>query len=118
MELRWRICYVDESSFSNAEGEPQDAPGGGVAAIAQEDDVVGIAIHHQEDFYAFDEQWGGWYGLDYFGLAQYLMRPGLKIVKMGDNMTTDAYLALIRRLQDDPGLPARSARYPWERPNG
>lgn len=56
MELRWRICYVDESSFSNAEGEPQDAPGGGVAAIAQEDDVVGIAIHHQEDFYAFDEQ--------------------------------------------------------------
>lgn len=112
--IRWRVYYVDGKTFSHADGEPQDAPGGGVAAVAQEDDVVGVAIHHQDNFYCFDEQFGGWCGMDVFGLTQYLMKPGFKIVKLGESMVTADYLRLIDGIRKDPDLPAKSARYPWE----
>jgi hypothetical protein len=116
MDLRWRIYYVGGETFSHLDGRPEDAPGGGVAAIAQEDDVVGVAIHHQKDFYCFDEQFGGWAGMDVFGFTQYLMRPGTKIVKLGEATTTTRYRLLVEGLRKDPGLPAKSARYPWEVP--
>jgi hypothetical protein len=114
--MDWRIYYVDGSTFGSDEGEPQDAPGGGVAAIAQRDDDVGVQIHHQRDFYVYGEEFGGWAGMDVFGLTQYLMRPGCKVVKLAEFMTTDGYNALINRLRDDPGLPTKSARYSWEAP--
>lgn len=114
--MRWRVYYVGGDTFSHLDGEPQDAPGGGVAAVAQEDEEVGVAIHHQSDFYCFGDQFGGWCGMDAFGLTQYLMRPGLKIVKLGEAMTTPAYKDLIKELRRDPDLPAKSARYPWEVP--
>lgn len=112
--IRWRVYYIDGSSFSHLDGEPQDAPGGGVAAVAQEDEIVGVVIHQQNDFYCFAEQYGGWYGLDVFGLTQHLMRPGLKIVKLGETMTTERHKQLVASLKKDPALPAKSARYPWE----
>lgn len=112
--MRWRIHYIGGETFSHLDGNPEAAPGGGVLAVAQEDDVVGAAIHHQNDFYCFGEQFGGWYGMDVFGLTQYLMRPGLKVVKLGEVMTTSAYRALIDELKKDPDLPTKSAHYPWE----
>lgn len=112
--MRWVIVYADGSEFSNADGPPEEAPGGGVVAIAQEDELVGLAVHQQEDFYAFDRQWGGWYGLDYYGLAQYLARPGVKVIKMGESVRTDVYREVVNRLRSDPRLPAKSAEYPWE----
>lgn len=112
--MRWRVFYVDGASFSNAEGAPEDAPGGGVLAVAQEDSVVGSAVHQGNDFYVFAEEYGGWYGLDHFGFAQYLIRPGLKVVKLGEAMTTDRYKSLLAEIRADPDLPAKSARYAWE----
>jgi len=112
--MKWRIFYVDGSTFDHTDGPAHEAPGSGVAAIVQQDSTVGAAVHHQSDFYVFDKQYGGWAGLDYFGLAQYLARPGFKTVKMGEAMTTDGYKVLIQSLRTDPDLPAKSARYPWE----
>ena len=112
--MRWKVYYIDGATFSNIDGEPQDAPGGGVLAVAQEDDIVGAVVHQQNDFYCFDEQFGGWYGLDVFGLTQYLMRPGFKVVKLGEVMTTETYKTLIKSLREDPDLPHKSSHYPWE----
>jgi hypothetical protein len=115
MDMRWKIFYTDGTTFSNQDGEPEDAPGWGVIAVAQEDDVVGVQIHHQRDFYCFAPEFGGWYAVDYFGFAQYLARPGLKVIKVGDVMPTNEYLKLIHSLHEDPELPTKSARYSWER---
>lgn len=113
--MRWKIFYVDGSTFSNQDGAPEDALGSGVVAIAQEDELVGVQIHSGSDFYCFAEEFDGWYGLDYFGLAQYLIRPGMKIVKLGEVMSTQKYRELIMAIQKDSQLPNKSSRYPWER---
>ena len=112
--MRWMVFYICGGTFSNEDGEPEDAPGGGVAMVAQEDADVGVALHHGSDYYVFDEQYGGWYGLDVSGFIQYLMRPGKKIVKLAETMTTTKYRALLKAVQDDPCLPNKSARFPWE----
>ena len=112
--MKWRIFYVDDGTFSNRDGEPADAPGGGVLAIAQEDATVGVLIHRGNDFYCFSEEFGGWAGMDHFGLAQYLMRPGFKVIKLGEVMDTARYSEVLKAIRDDPNLPRKSARYPWE----
>lgn len=108
------MTYVDKSTFSHLDGDPQDAPGGGVLAIAQEDEVVGVLIHHGTPFYCFDEQFGGWAGLDDYGLAQYFIEPGFKIVKLGKTTITKSYCEDIKSIRKDPNLPSKSAQYPWE----
>lgn len=113
--MRWRVCYTDGSDFTHLDGEPADAPGSNVAAVAQEDAAIGLAVHHGKDFYVFDAAFGGWVEMDYFGLAQHLATPGCKVVKLGGLMPTADYRALLTALRHDPRLPKKSARYRWER---
>lgn len=108
--MRWVVVYTDGSRFSSDDGPPEAAPGGGVAAVMQEDPLVGWDVHHGTDYYVYDDALGGWKGMHESGYFQYLMEPGLKIVKLGKYMRTDAYRALIAELQD------KSARYAWEVP--
>ena len=112
--MRWKIFYIDGTTFSNIDGNPEDAPGGSVQAIAQEDEVIGSAIHHGSDFYIWDKQYGGWYGMDHFGFVQYLIRPGKKVIKLAESMTTTGYRKLLDIIRKDPQLPKKSASYPWE----
>ncbi|NOR90828.1 MAG: hypothetical protein GQ524_11320 [Anaerolineales bacterium] len=113
--MRWKMFYVDGTTFSNKDGKPEDAPGWGVAAVVQEDETVGVIPFSMKDFYCFAKEFGGWMGLDHYGLCQYLARPGMKIIKVGDNMPTHKYLELIAGLREDPDLPSKSARYDFER---
>ena len=71
-DIRWCIFYVDGTTFSNLNGEPEEAPGGGVAAIFQESRDVGVAVWKDctlqgDNFYVFGAQFGGWYGVDHWG---------------------------------------------------
>jgi len=113
--MRWVIEYRGGGSFSNVDGSPEAAPGAGVIGIGQEDGSVGFLVHQGENFYCFDEQYGGWCGMDVFGLAQYLSEPGFKVVKLGTAMPTADFRAVLQRLRSDPRLPKKSAHYPWER---
>ncbi len=112
--MRWRVFYINGESFSNEDGNPEDAPGSSVLAVVQEDEQVGSLVHQGSDFYVFDEHYGGWYGLDDWGAAQYFQRPGLKVVKLGEAMSTERYKQLLEEIRRDPNLPDKSARYPWE----
>jgi hypothetical protein len=85
-----------------------------VAAIAQDDENVGLFVHRRSDFYVFGEEYGGWAAVDTCGLLQYLIRPGLKVVKLGEMMASAEWKILEQKLLTDPNLPTKSARYPWE----
>jgi hypothetical protein len=112
--MKWRIFYNDGSSFSNTDGNPEDAPGGAVLAVVQEDKSVGVLVHQLNDYYVFNEHFGGWCGLDHIGFTQYVMRPGLKIIKLAESMSTNRYKRMIANIRKDPNLPSKSANYPWE----
>ena len=114
--MRWTIVYSDGQQFTHADGAPEDAPGTGVLGIGQEEATVGVLAHSGEHFYVWDEeQYGGWYGLDYYGLAQYIARPGKKIIKMGESISTERFIDFLAALRENPLMPQKSARYPWER---
>ena len=113
--MKWKVFYTDGGSFSNEDGEPEDAPGWDVLAIVQESESVGVEVHFSKDFYVFDQRYGGWYNIDYFGLTTYIAKPGKKIIKLGESMSTDRYLKMIDEIRRDPNLPRKSARYSWER---
>lgn len=112
--MRWKIYYIDGSEFGNEDGNPEDSPGSGVLAVVQEDDIVGLQTFHQSNFYAFDEQFGGWAGIDNVGLTQYLFKPGLKVIKLGETMSSERYKEMMSKVREDANLPDKSARYPWE----
>ncbi len=114
MIMKWKIFYINGDTFSNENGNPEDAPGGGVLAVVQEDESVGVLVHQGNTFYVFDNHYGGWYGLDRIGFVQYILRPGYKIIKVGESMSTSRYKEMIADIRKDPNLPNKSARYHWE----
>lgn len=114
MQLRWKIYYISGETFSNLDGEPADAPGWGVLAVVQEDEMVGVLVHQRSNFYCFDKQYGGWVGMDHFGLAQYIGKPGKKTIKLGEAMDTNHYKVMISDIKNNPELPTKSAHYVWE----
>ena len=112
--MKWVVYYGDGSTYSNEDGEPEEAPGGNVQAVVQEDATIGRAVHHGDDFYVFSEEYGGWRGMDHFGFVQYLMRPGTKIIKLAESLSTDRYKEVIADIMSHPKLPVKSAFYRWE----
>jgi len=114
--MRWRIVYTDGATFSDEDGAPAAAPGGGVLAIAQQHSEVGALIHHGCDFYVWDRlQLGGWAGMDTFGFADYIIRAEHPVVvKLGRAMDTKLYCTMLDEIRKN-GLD-KSARFTWEPP--
>ena len=109
----WRVYYGSGASFDSTQGPPETAPCVDVQAIVQADPSVGRHVLTRFDFYWRDRN--EWFGGDLFGLWDYLARPGLKIVKFGRALPNDRYQEIMRRANNDPDLPRKSARYPDER---
>ncbi len=112
--MRWVIEYTDGSTFSNEDGNPADAPGGGVLAVSQEDSTVGRLTYSGNDYYIFSEDYGGWMGMDVLGFVQYVMDAGPLIIKLGKGMPTGKFIDVMKRIRSDPRLPKKSAYYRWE----
>ena len=102
----WRIYYHDGSTFTGTDGGPQDAPGLGVAVIAQWDAGLGRAeILHGDGPRVIDWYWweaGSWLGGDMAGLIQYLAAPGWKKILAGRNLPNEAFREVMRRVAADP----------------
>lgn len=79
--IDWKIYYADGSTFTNEGGPPEMAPSGGVICIAYYDDDGRRHICHAADYYVWN--WGRWVNADSSGFWQYMLEPGLKIVKFG-----------------------------------
>ncbi len=111
--LRWRVWYDDGSSFSDLEGEPHEAPGRGVQVVVQADPRTGRRGISGADYYI----WKGdrWFGVDLFGLWDYLSATGLKVVKFGRYIERSRFEDILRRAEADRGFPLRSAWLPSER---
>lgn len=85
MSLEWRIYYGDDSTFTNLDGSPWDAPAVGVVAITVADPSVGRWVARASDYYVYDpaQFTPAWEGVDTFGLWDYLTQPGPRKVLFG-----------------------------------
>lgn len=109
--MEWKIFYSD-STYSNEDGPPELAPKRDVQTIAVADEVCGRRIERGNDFYVYRH---GWRGTDQFGLFDYLIEPGSKIVLFGRSLSDDEYRKVWDIASKDPDLPPKSAYLPDER---
>lgn len=110
--MKWKIYYGDNSTYSERDGPPEDAPKRNIIAIAQANEITGHCIERGVDYYCW---FGYWRGCDIFGLFDYLSMPGYKIVLFGRWTTHEEYRDIVKRATEDPDLPPRSAWFREER---
>jgi len=112
--MEWKI-YYSGATYSSDDGPPELAPKRDVQAIAVASELTGRRIERSEDHYIWTPENGGWRGADKFGLFDYLIDPGFKVVLFGRTLSDDAYRAVWDKVSRDVDLPPRSAVYPNER---
>jgi hypothetical protein len=107
----WRIYYDDGSTFDSDQGAPGDAPAWGVLVILIADPEVGHMSLHGFDFYIFREMW---LGVDRWGLTDYLfnVRPLMEGLVVGRTVPPAHFQETLKRAEDDPDFPPKSAYRP------
>jgi hypothetical protein len=109
--FRWRIYYGDDSTFSNLEGTIWEVPPRDVQVIIQTDRDHGWASQTGSDYYVWDNRGDGerWWGVDIFGLFDYLLEPGPRKVLFGRTVTSERFGEIFRRAKADPGFERKTA---------
>jgi hypothetical protein len=106
----WRVYYSD-SVFTDADGEPFDAPRVDVQVIVQEKDGD-YEIVHGKDYFYWEPVCGGWHGTDIFGAFDHLIRSKRQCLLMGRMLSDPDWKELFARVKAECG--ARSAAYARE----
>lgn len=98
--MLWRIYYADNSTFSNLDGKPEDAPPVGVICILQNPPNHGWMLLRDKDYYLrLDDS--EWVGCEADGFWQYMFKPGWKCPKFGENVSDDVYAKVIAQATED-----------------
>jgi hypothetical protein len=102
--MRWKIFYGDGSTYDSEQGGPELAPARDVQVIINEDSEYLWATQTSSDYYVWDNRTGElrWWGVDKFGLYDYLIEPGWKIVLFGRTISNEEYAAIFQRAKNDP----------------
>lgn len=95
--MEWRIFYDDGSTFSDEDGTPEQAPARGVIAIVCRDPVARWVVCSRFDYYVWR---GEWFGVDIFGLFDYLVDPGWKGVTFGRTIANEEFRKIHTRACD------------------
>jgi hypothetical protein len=110
---QWIIFYDDGSSFTDADGPPENAPRDGVQVVSAYDKGVGRLVWHSFDFYCWQD--GEWVPRSQRGLFDYLREPGAtKIVLQGRAVAYRTFTAAYQKAIDDTRLPAKNGMDPRE----
>ena len=107
----WRIYYGDGRVFTDADGEPWDAPRVDVQVVAQAKDGDYELIHGRDHFY-FEPERGGWMTTEIFGAIDHLMRARRQCLLFGRQLSDADYRAVLSRVHADCG--ERTHRYARE----
>ena len=101
--LRWRLYYEDGTTFSSADGDPEDAPPWGVvsAVCRDKDDPRHVNAMHGTgfDYYVWDGE--EWWGVDQIGLIDRLASRKAKVVCFGRTISTTTFQEIVGRSTTD-----------------
>lgn len=119
--MRWRIYYTDGSTFSSADGDPEDAPAFGVQVVVQWSYERGRDKLHLGDCYYYDCVAGTWYNSDKIGaLLAFARYPrAMRALKHGEFTTDENFKAIMARADADADFPPKAHSTPQrEKPFG
>jgi len=118
VNLKWRIYYGDEKTYSDQSGLLCASPAYNVQAVVQADRDVGRQILSGFDWYILKNKWYGI--LDIPSLLDQAINclDDIYIVRMGRLIPSRQYKEIMRRAKYDPGFPAKSATSKIEKPRG
>ena len=108
----WIIYYSDGDCFSGAY-EVEDLPTRDVQVIVQTDMDAGWITQSGTDYYIWKDN--RWYGVDSFGMFDYLASPGWKKVLFGRYITSDEYNDIMSLALNDERLPKKTSGSRTER---
>lgn len=109
--MKWILHYSSGATFSDQDGSVYDAPGLDVQLIAMEDPEHGRYHQAGSDCYVWDDRGDGerWWGVDKFGLWEYLKDPGPKKVVFGRTITNAAFQKIFHDAEKHGYIPAHTA---------
>jgi len=109
--MKWIIHYAKGRTFTDQDGSAFDAPPRGVLLIAMEDPDHGRFHQCGTDYYVWDDRGDGdrWWGVDHFGLYDYLEEPGPKKVIFGRTLTNREFNRVYREAEAHGYIPAHTA---------
>lgn len=99
----WIVYYGDGTAISNTDCTPWSlTKRADVQVIIQPDDDYVWFTQCGSDYYVWDaryEETPRWYGVDWFGLCDYLLQPGHKAILFGRTISHEAYRDVIAKAQ-------------------
>lgn len=116
--MGWKIYYGDGTTYSSNQGGPDEAPARNVQVIVLSDKYHGWYTQAKSDYYVWDERGEGemrWWGVDIFGLYDYMIEPGWKRVLYGRTLTSDRFQEIFKMAMQDEEFPKKTAFDPAER---
>ena len=105
--MRWKIYYGDGSTYNNQDGYEARAPARDVQVIVLEDKDHGWITQAGTDYYIWNHS--RWWGVDLFGMYDYLIEDGWKRVLFGRTLAKDEYQAIFKRASDDMQFERKTA---------
>lgn len=93
MTAEWKVFYGDGTTFSSEEGGPEVAPARNVQVIVQSCRWHKTEIVTQGDYYVWED---GWRATDQFGMYDYLIEPGWKVILQGRMLKQSEYNEIVR----------------------
>ena len=101
--MKWKIYYGDGSTYTSEYGTPQVAPSRDVQVIVQDHPRVGVELVSSADYYVWmvNDDYARWWGVDIFGLFDYLVEAGWKRVLFGRTLLQEEYNEIVKEASED-----------------
>lgn len=114
---KWLIYYGDGTKVYDQDCSPEFVPKRDVQVITVEDRDSGQLFLRSDDYYWWDYRIGRWSSGDIFGLFDYLVEPGIKVVLFGRTIGNEEYRKIMDLAMSDENqyMPRKSAYHPYER---
>ncbi len=104
--IDWIIYYADGSSFTSADGRPEDAPRQGVQVIAQANPEVGRRLYWDQDTYCW--QGGEWVPHVRYQCERYMDTTKFPVRLCGYWVRDSSFKAIMKEAISDPRLPVKT----------
>ena len=102
-DRKWRIYYGDDSTYSDRDGSPFDAPQTNVQAVVTEmpGSPTGKRVNLRQDHFYWSKI-NGWVGCDWSGMWDYWMNyKGPKAVIFGRSLSDSEFQRINKRAFDE-----------------